>query len=79
MNYLMLAGVVVGLAMSAAVLAQDPESEPQLVAVDTPLTALPALSGIDGSLGVATDELDDLDEPQDAAAASNPNPITSTA
>ena len=31
MNYLMLAGVTVGFAMSAAVLAQDPESEPQPV------------------------------------------------
>jgi len=77
MNYLMLAGVAVGFAMSAAVLAQDPESEPRLVAVDTLLTALPAFSGIDGSFTLATDELDDLDEPQDAAAASNPLSSTS--
>lgn len=68
---------IAGFAINAAVLAQQPESQPQSVVVDTPITAPPPHSNIDASDTLATDEFDDVDESQDAAAASNPLSSTS--
>lgn len=68
---------IAGFAINAAVLAKEPESEPQPVVVDTPISAPPPHSDIDGSDTLATDEFDDFDEFKDAAAASNPLSSTS--
>ena len=64
----LLTTAIASLTINAAVLAQEPESEPQPVVVDTPITAPPPHSDIDGSDTLATDEFDDFDESEDAAA-----------